>query len=384
MPFKTIVRFISDVAAVEAGSEYTNESPARRRTLRAHMVLLAAASSAFDTLMLALLVDEGLGDAIIPIGYALVSTLCWGTFFLLLRYGWSERFADPYLTVAQILSAAAVEIGFSLLAPELAFYFLNHLFIVFAFGALRLSWRITLATWLGVSMATGVMLNHIGPAFTLPGENATQLALAWIALMSAILRCTFVGLYGNAVREKLIERNQQLAIAAARIEHLASDELTGALNRGPLWLQLEEQARRTAAAVQGFSVAMLDLDHFKLINDRFGHGTGDQVLKIFTSLVQGCLRPTDTLGRYGGEEFILVLPNQHVGSAKEVCERARRTVADYDWSATATGLVVTVSIGIANFHPSETVDEVVVRADHALYCAKHQGRNCVILDASAQ
>ena len=359
--------------------------PPRRRRLRARMALLVGGSCVLDTLLLSLFALAGLGSMLVPLAYAGVSAACWGSLYLLLKSGWTERFRDPYITVVQIACAAATELGFSLMWPELAFYFLSHLFIVFAFGALRLSWRKTLLTWLVVSAATGLLLLQIGAAFQLPADDAMQLVLTWMALMLTILRCTFVGLYGNGVRAKLIERNQQLAAASAQIEHLASfDPLTGALNRRPLWTRLEEQARRTTAALQGFGVAMLDLDHFKSVNDRYGHVVGDQVLKTFAEVVRQCLRPGDTLGRYGGEEFLLLLNNAPGDSAETQCRRICEAVAAARWDELAPGLELTVSIGVAGYDATETAEEIVQRADLALYAAKHQGRNRVVRAAPAR
>ena len=164
-----------------------------------------------------------------------------------------------------------------------------------------------------------------------------------------------------------------------QLEQLAThDELTGLLNRRCILGLLEEERVRAERTKVSFSVAMLDIDRFKAINDRFGHGIGDEVLRAFASVVTRGLRNTDRIARYGGEEFLMLLANNNVeGDALIAAERLRLAIESHDWAAITQDLHVTASIGLALRYPGESVAEVIGRADASLYRAKHCGRNCV-------
>jgi len=123
------------------------------------------------------------------------------------------------------------------------------------------------------------------------------------------------------------------------------------------------------------SLLFVDVDHFKHINDTYGHETGDRVLKRIIRLARGCLRSDDTVARWGGEEFVVLLPATDLNGALLIAEKIRQRIGAEHFDAFAGGLQVTVSIGCAEISSSEELDELVARADHALYEAKHLGRN---------
>lgn len=120
---------------------------------------------------------------------------------------------------------------------------------------------------------------------------------------------------------------------------------------------------------------MIDLDWFKRINDAYGHPTGDEVLRTFAITVFANIRPIDRFGRYGGEEFLLVLPDVPKDGACRMLDRLRAIVAELDWSAFSPGMRVTISAGVATLRAGENPDLFLARADSALYAAKAQGRN---------
>ena len=129
---------------------------------------------------------------------------------------------------------------------------------------------------------------------------------------------------------------------------------------------------------------MLDLDHFKRINDNFGHLVGDDVLKEMCLRVTGAVRPYDALGRYGGEEFLLVFPETNLEQAQAQAERVRQAVGNRPFQLTKeTSETITISIGVAEFREDEEIDSAVDRADKALYQAKKEGRNKVVSAGSA-
>jgi len=165
----------------------------------------------------------------------------------------------------------------------------------------------------------------------------------------------------------------------AEFERLANvDPLTGAASRRAIMQSMEHELERWRRTGRVFSVLLLDIDHFKRINDRFGHAVGDQVLIQFAASVTSELRSIDTLGRYGGEEFIILLPENDLQSAAIVAERVRLTV---ERQIVAAGLVTcTTSIGCACItHSGPTLATLLAHADAALYKAKHEGRNAIRL-----
>jgi diguanylate cyclase (GGDEF)-like protein len=177
---------------------------------------------------------------------------------------------------------------------------------------------------------------------------------------------------------------QQRFLLKAQTEALSmavrTDPLTGLGNRR----MLEEVAAvLNAPSHVPFSVALIDIDHFKQINDRYSHRIGDQVLLRIADIVRDNCRPTDVAARYGGEEFALVLPGMARDVAERVCERLRARIEDYEWSSIRAGMAVTASIGLsADTCPAE-LSEVMARADTCLYAAKHGGRNQVRSEAAA-
>ena len=138
---------------------------------------------------------------------------------------------------------------------------------------------------------------------------------------------------------------------------------------------LDEEIARAARSGSACSIALIDLDWFKHINDTFGHPTGDEVLRTFAITMFANIRSIDHFGRYGGEEFLLVLPDMPPDGAARALDRLRAIVADLDWSAFSPGMQVTLSAGVATLRPDETTDTFLARADSALYAAKAQGRN---------
>ena len=189
--------------------------------------------------------------------------------------------------------------------------------------------------------------------FQLYSANAIQLLLLWA--------------FGVLVHTQ----TQQ----ATRLERDANtDILTGLPNRRFLQAQLGGEFERAERYGRTFSVALLDLDHFKRVNDTFGHAVGDKVLQEVARLLTGQARNLDTTGRWGGEEFLLLLPELPLGTAFEVAERFRQLVAEHPFSH---GHPLTVSLGVAEYRADEGLDGLLNRADTALYDAKTQGRNRV-------
>lgn len=172
------------------------------------------------------------------------------------------------------------------------------------------------------------------------------------------------------------EVERQRARAQSLEADTRRDPLTGLGNRRALEHHLPALLRDTAAGGRPVTLAILDLDHFKLINDRHGHLVGDRVLVALAQLLRDCVRQADLVARIGGEEFLAVLPNADETRAREVCERIRQRIAGHDWAAVAPGLAVTLSAGLASAPPYDET-ALATRADQALYRAKALGRDRV-------
>jgi diguanylate cyclase (GGDEF)-like protein len=159
-----------------------------------------------------------------------------------------------------------------------------------------------------------------------------------------------------------------------------TDELTGLVNRRRFISALEAEIERASSLGGTVSVVLIDLDDFKLINDRFGHHAGDRVLQAFASLLEAHVRPIDMAGRLGGEEFALLLPDADTAGAAATAERLRRSLDDGPIArADGRDLSVTASFGVAHYSAGRSGDELLRIADDALYRAKEQGKNQVCL-----
>jgi two-component system cell cycle response regulator len=185
------------------------------------------------------------------------------------------------------------------------------------------------------------------------------------------------------LRRKLYQDRLRSLVNEA-VELSVTDPLTGLYNRRYLDAHLKSALSRADATAKPICVLIFDIDHFKAINDRFGHDSGDDVLRSFSDRLRVGVRGIDLVARYGGEEFFLVMPDTDAAYAASVAERLRSDVEKVAF-ATRSGerIPVTVSIGIAEWQgPSDTPDALIRRADQALYAAKRAGRNRVVASAA--
>ena len=180
--------------------------------------------------------------------------------------------------------------------------------------------------------------------------------------------------------EESRRENERLLAHARRMEENAhQDALTGLMNRRGLEPQLEAALTRAQTLGTGLCLAVLDLDHFKQVNDRHSHQVGDEVLRAAAGLFLAGCRNSDGVGRYGGEEFVILLPDIALEAATKLLERLRCRVQDHPWDQLHAGLAVTVSIGVAQLSvDTASVAALVAAADACMYAAKRAGRNRVV------
>jgi len=187
----------------------------------------------------------------------------------------------------------------------------------------------------------------------------------------AVLMLLFLG-----QREERLRREEYATLVQLRTLAV-SDPLTGAANRRAFFEQATKEQERAVREGTSLAVLALDIDHFKAINDGYGHAAGDRVLQTLVAAVGATLRPFDTLARTGGEEFAVLLSGTDLAQAECIGERIREQIADLQVPWTAGALTFTVSIGVAAWCPGETIDATLGRADDGLYRAKQEGRDQV-------
>ncbi len=359
-----------------AGLQPTTKALTRRVGQRRQMLAVQAVSCLLGSLVLLVYCYAGTIPIVIPSAYLLCGLTLIGFFLLLSETGVNDRFEDHYLTLFQMAGHVAIQLAFLLAVPQIGFAFISVLFLIFGFGALRMTSRQATIAWTLTTMGLVPIFLFTRIPVGLPVGTDIERLAAMLCFVLTIGQCAFVGLYGSTLRKTLYQRSIELREANKRIEELAElDELTGSFNRRCIMRMLDEEIARASRGKTPCSIALIDLDLFKRVNDAYGHPTGDEVLRTFAITVFANIRNIDRFGRYGGEEFLLVLPDTPDSAAARLLDRLRAIVAELDWSAFSQGMRITISAGVATFRPGETPDAFLARADSALYAAKARGRN---------
>jgi diguanylate cyclase (GGDEF)-like protein len=351
----------------------------RRADVRRSTYLAQAVSYLLDSGILFLYYLAGTTTVATCLMY-LAAGIAWtATTLCLSEFHFNDRFKDHYLTVPQSIGSTTIVLFSAYLAPEVGFYFVCINFIILSFGALRMSAGQTALVWTYSTVGLTFLFLMTDKFIAMPMATWNDHALALACFVTATGRCAFTGLYGSSLREVLYKRGNELRDAHARIEELAQiDELTGVLNRRYLLKALNDEIARAQRSHNACSVAIIDLDFFKSINDQFGHPVGDEVLRTFANAISANIRSIDKLGRYGGEEFLLILPGTAKDTAHQTVDRLRVIIADLDWTAISEGLGLTLSAGVCQVRQNDSADDILARIDKALYRAKEAGRNGVI------
>jgi diguanylate cyclase (GGDEF)-like protein len=233
------------------------------------------------------------------------------------------------------------------------------------------------SAWAMVSMGLGLMVvRRLQPVLEVLGGGSARVGDALLGL--AISTFLAVGMLG--VRELFAQVQRQQGVL---YERATRDALTGLINRQHALQLGAREVERARRGAQPVGVLMVDIDHFKLVNDQHGHQKGDQVLQVVARTLTEQLRATDVLGRLGGEEFLVLLPGEDEVQVREVAERLRAAVEAACGTSSGLAQPLTISIGRAHLIPDERpVDEqlasAMVAADAALYRAKAEGRNRVV------
>jgi diguanylate cyclase (GGDEF)-like protein len=370
--------FANPIAAERegAGSGLTAEALSRRARQRRQVQGMIGVSYVIDAFILLIYAHAGTIPVTVGPAFGACGLLFVAFNIVLSETGFTERFRDHYFVVPQSIISMVILLAFSWIAPEVGVVFLCTLFVVFNFGSLRSTPLQTAIVWTAMTIGLAGLFLLTDKPIAMPHATYLERFATLLVFVLTIGRCMFLGMFSNSMRQSLYRSSLKLKEAYQRIEELAElDELTGSFNRRCIMRLLDDDIARAHRGGTPCSIALIDLDWFKRVNDTFGHPTGDEVLRTFAITVFANLRSIDRFGRYGGEEFLLVLPDTPDDAAARIVDRLRGIIADLDWSAFSLGMQVTISAGVATLKPDETPDSLLARADSALYAAKAQGRN---------
>lgn len=309
--------------------------------------------------------------------------------FAAIRSGLSTVLADPSLTIPQMLSAVALITALLHYSEEMRGAMISIYFMVMTFGVFSLDRR----KMIGMSVIvlgsfTGLLIYE---SIYTPQRLVFGIAFGqWSILLLGLIWFVFVGGYIHNLQQRIREQRESLRDNHSRLEEshkqlheameklaeiAVRDSLTGLYNRRHFIERLEEVIALAERSHEPFYLALIDLDHFKQVNDHHGHQVGDEILQRFAAVARQTLRRSDVLARYGGEEFIALFPEGSGDDIADVLERLRETFAGTSHDDLVPGLTVTLSAGLAGWRPGDDADSLTKRADDALYAAKHQGRN---------
>jgi len=348
-----------------------------KQALRLRRFFMAGAASVLFAFLIYLSYLVGLTEWAAIAGLLIIVPTIIIIFYIVFRTGLNLKMADPSLTVIQM--------SVSILTVMYAMYFANEArgvlllsyVLVFLFGIFRLDTRgffyisiFTLLTY-GINIA----LLHL---YRPQSINFHMEYLQWVVLALILVAFSIIGGYISSLRQNLSIIKSQQAKSIEIIQEMAiRDELTGLYNRRHVMELLDYEMNRSSRGGGIFCLAMLDIDHFKNVNDNHGHQVGDSVLQKVAMVMKNTLRNVEFCGRYGGEEFLIVLTQTDIRGALICAERVRSGVESMRFPDIGPDFRVTVSLGLTEYHRDDDVQKVIARADTALYLAKHNGRNRV-------
>lgn len=308
-------------------------------------------------------------------GVAAAGTLC---FYGLIRFNAALRLAPEVLAMLQSLFALGCSMAAYAIAGPLRAALMGMPMVIVAFCAVALRPRQTLFVCAAALAGMGATMWWLQASDPLHHPSTAE-AIHFGYLSAALLSTSLLASEMAKLRRRMKRKKQELEQALDTIRTLATvDELTTLANRRHMNELLSEQERRQPAG-GGSCVALLDIDFFKQVNDLHGHALGDTVLRQFASVARGALRANDTLARWGGEEFLLLLPDTAQQDARQVLERMAEQVHGLRVDGLDPARRISFSAGLAERRLGEPFTEAISRADKALYRAKAAGRDRIEL-----
>ena len=305
-------------------------------------------------------------------------------FYALIRTGVSERLgSDPSMTLAQNLFGQLMTVYGYAIDPPLRGAVIAILVLNLVWGMFVLRYRQAVglcAYTLVLLAATMAWKSATHPDVFPPRIEMLHFAFAAVVMVATSMLSIRMG----TLRVRLAQRKLELQRALVTIRELAQvDELTRLSNRRHILEALAVEQSLARRSGDALSVVLVDLDHFKVINDRHGHAAGDAVLSAFAGALRAGLRDPDAAGRWGGEEFLLLLPQTTAAAAAAIMDRLREAVAQLPFDHVEAGLRISFSAGVAECDAGEAGDAAIERADRAMYLAKQAGRACTVVATAA-
>lgn len=369
--------------SIDTSSEISQRDQSFIQRMRLKNVMLGTCAYAVCFSLWIYLYTMGRWYVSLPMAFLLMTPgLATHLFFtFLIATGRNLRYRDPSLTLAQITTA--------ILVNQPALYFMDEagrgilLFTYvypFMFAILRLNYRqcffvafISILTY--INIVGLLVMNH---------PDRVNMEVEWLRVTifaGSMMWLAFFAGYTSRIRASLRRKNIENRELMHQLERLAErDDLTGLFNRRKFWERLTEERNRATRSDQLFTIALMDLDHFKKINDTYGHPVGDVVLRTFGHLMVDMFRGSDVVARYGGEEFVVLMCETDLEQSTAAVERLRKALRKlaFDGGQGRGRFYATFSTGIAQYKKGETLEEMLKRADQSLYLAKQEGRDRVV------
>jgi len=310
-------------------------------------------------------------------GYIIACPLINVLLYIVFRSGLNKKMNDPSLTVLQMCIGIFMVMYGMYYANESRGFLLLVYVIIFLFGIFRLNTRQFLFFSVFTLLTYGAVIALLY-MFRPQGVNFQIESIQWFILALVLFFFSIIGGYISSLRRNLSISRTKLEKSLKEISEIAiHDELTGFYNRRYIMEFLDNEKSRSDRTGAVFSLVMIDIDHFKKINDMYGHLAGDQVLRKFASLIHNNLRSADFCGRYGGDEFLLILTQTNLHDSLVFAERMREQVLGYQFFDSNINFRVTLSLGVTEYQRPEHTEKIISRVDNALYGAKEKGRNRV-------
>lgn len=357
--------------------------PDRRTRARSAVIVMCAVMYGICCFAAAHAADVGM---MLPIGPTILTAVTFPAhlmFYLVIRTGVSRKWQDPGLMVLQNLYAlSAISFAYVTLDPTERGMVLVLIALVIVFGMYTHKPRLSVLNGVLFMILLGVAMGILSRAD--PEYYPPRMELFRFGVMLGTLPALIVTAYlVSSWRSRLSGEKRELQAALKQVQQLATrDALTGLYNRRHMEEKLTYALQRFERYGERFTVALIDLDHFKRINDEYGHKVGDQALVSFAFAASMVLRDTDTLARWGGEEFLFVMPNTSPQKALIALDRIRDALISVVVSEAAPKLRLRFSAGLAMCLDNEGIDDVLERADYALYQAKTEGRDQSVIAAA--
>jgi diguanylate cyclase len=319
------------------------------------------------------------------LGLASLAASGYMLFIIAILMEWNLVFEDADLSLPHMIWAVTVVVMTTFFVEEMKPLIALSGLAMIVVGANRLTSR-ELAVFVGYSLsiyALSIVYKSQFVSISWLTEAVVMVAFGVVLVFGTVLHKFEMSM----VETILIDKNKELTLALGRVQELAvRDELTGVFNRRHLMEILAQQkAIADRRSDYSFTLCYVDLDFFKRVNDRFGHGTGDGVLKHFADVAHNILREVDSVARIGGEEFVLVLGGTGQNAGMIAAQRIKNGLLDMQVTPIEPQYRITASMGVTEYRRSEEIEATMDRADRALYDAKRTGRNrAVIADSDRE